>query len=282
MEALLKIIELSEKEGSIDQQKLVPTDDAGVYHVTLPKADGYARDGVGLYEPDTMHSWMIVNGDRPAFPALEDMPRDERVSFDVYYFITPDRVAHRITLTRAHGPYTSFVKACFVDGNLIYMCGAGRLRFKALLFNPKEWNSGATKDKLPHFWFHIGNFRVDVIADVYATMNKVLWKGFRHRTPDHYGIFINEQSTLTGDNMQVQQRQRAHFWPAIFTLVFLLPLWVLYQIAQSLVINPARMSAAKCQVRKYVVQENERGSFRHNPAGFDTLDAPGETTRLLV
>jgi len=285
METLLRIIEVSEKEGAVGKERLLPSSESGVYHVTLPKEDGYARDGVSFFEPDTMHSWMIVNGDIPAFPAVEDMPRNERVSFDVYYIMTPDRVAHRITLTRAHGPYKSFVKACFVDGNLMYMCGAGRHRLRVLLFNPKEWNSGANRENLPHFWFHLGTYRIDVIADVYSTMNKLLWTGLKNKTPDHYGIFINEQSTLTGETLWAQQKQHtAHYWPAILAFFLLIPIWFVYQIALSLVITPARICAAKCQVRKYVVQDmgegGKRGVFRQSPA-YETLE-PGETTRLLA
>lgn len=287
MEALLRIIELSEKEGAVGNEKISRTGERGVYYVDIAKEDGYARDGVRFFEPDTMHSWMIVNGDMPAFPALEDMPRNERVSFDVYYIMTPERVAHRITLTRSHGPYKSFVKACFVDGNLVYVCGAGRSSMKVLLFNPKEWNSGANREKLPHFWFHLGNLRIDVLSDVYSSVNRMLWTGLKNRTPDHYGLFINERSTLTGETLWVQQKQHsAHFWPAMLLLFILFPIWFVYQLALSLVITPARMCHARCQVRKYVIQERElgdngkRGSFRLCPA-YETIE-PGETTRLLA
>lgn len=38
-------------------------------------------------------------------------------------------------------------------------------------FNSDEYNTGANKEKLPHFWFHLENQRFDVVADVYPKIN---------------------------------------------------------------------------------------------------------------
>ncbi len=40
-------------------------------------------------------------------------------------------------------------------------------------FNKKEWCSGATREKLPHFWFTMDGMRVDVVANAYLKAQPV-------------------------------------------------------------------------------------------------------------
>lgn len=278
MEGLLRIMEAASKVPESEKVNLLVCE-AGVYKTTLSKEGGYARDGIGFYNPDDMHPVLVSQGLSPSFPDVEDMPRNERFSFDVYYVVAQNK-AHRITLIRAQTPDKSFIRSCFVDGSLIYMCGAGPGPTQAFLFNSEEWNSGATKENLPHFWFNIGELRIDIIADIYFSVNRVFWMHFWNKAPEHYGIFINDKSTLSGSTLlDYHQTQKKEFLPAVLTLVALLPFWVIWQILVSFVYTPVRTYTAKCEVRKYVVQDKQQG-FMQAPSE-EVID-PKETTRLIV
>jgi len=141
------------------------------------------------------------------------------------------------------------------------------------------WLLQANKEKLPHFWFYVENQRIDVIANVYFSIYKMLWMGFNVKTPDHYGLFINQQSSITGNSLWVQHReQTAHLRRAVVMLFFLFPIWCAWQLIVVLFVAPVKMCASKCEVRKYVVQV-EGGIIRESPA-FEFFE-PKETTRLL-
>lgn len=77
-----------------------------MYHVNLPHESGFARNNMPFFAPDNMHAYAISRGEEPAFPPLEDFPRNEHVSFDVYYFVASDsKTVHRISISR----YFSFI-----------------------------------------------------------------------------------------------------------------------------------------------------------------------------
>jgi len=276
MEALLQIIEATEKNRLLAEQC------DGVYHLNVAKEEGYARSGVNFFAHDDVHSYVMANGDIPAFPELEDVPQNQRVSFDVFYFLVPSnaRLVHRITITRAHGPERAFVKACFVDGNLIYLSGAGRGELKVYLFNSKEWNSGATsKGNLPHFWFHVDKQRVDIVADAYFSITKMLWMKISPKAPSHYGIFVNDHSTLNGNTTLAQhEQQNEHYWTSVLSLTLLLPFWILWMLLISFFVLPVQLCLGRCEVRRYWVRaEREGGESRHS----EVIMEPSETTRLL-
>ena len=54
-----------------------------------------------FFAPDLMHQYLIERGEEPAFPPMEELPRNQHVSFDVHYFVSfNSKAVHRITITR--------------------------------------------------------------------------------------------------------------------------------------------------------------------------------------
>jgi hypothetical protein len=272
METLLNIIELAEK-------RMVANicDENGVYHIHLPREGGYARSGMPFFEPDAMYEFVSSTGE-PAFPPSEDLPRNKQVSFDVHYLVSPCNVVHRITISRAHNQDVSFIKACFVDGDLIYMSGGGREKLKVYLFNAHERASGAILGKLPHFWFHLETQRIDVIADAYFSIEKQVWKGISPKSPCHYGIFVNDRSTINRNSTLTQHRlQNTHYWVTLLSIFFLLPVWFVWKFLDSFFVVPVQQSMMHCEVRSYWLQEKD-GWVTQNEVGVEAIT---ETTRLL-
>jgi len=220
METLLQIVENTEND-----RKAKKSEDHGIYKFNIDKEAGFARNGMPFFEPDAMHEYLLTRKENLAFPPFEDLPRNGHVSFDVFYYVSAhSNVVHRITITRAHDHEPTFIKACFVDGDLIYMSGGGIGKLKVYLFNSQEKGSGAIQGNNPRFWFLLENQRIDVIADAYCTFEKKVWRPIATKSPCHYGIFVNDQSTITRNSTLIQyQLQYKHYWVTVLSILFFFP-----------------------------------------------------------
>jgi len=277
METLLDIIERAENN------KLEKTcgDSSGVYHINLAREENFARSGMPFFAPDAMYENLRAHGQEPLFPPMEDLPRNEHVSFDVHYFVAhASKRVHRITITRAHNCEIEFIKACFVDGDLIYMSGGGKGKLKVYLFNSHERACGAIEGNLPRFWFHLENQRIDVVADAYYSFEKKIWQGNSPRSPTHYGIFVNDQSTINRNSTLIQHKiQHQHYWATVLSFLFLFPLWAIWQFLDGAFIFPVKQCRTHCQVRNYWIRE--KGGWMAQNEIDANLTSANETTRLL-
>jgi len=251
MELLSKIYEVAERmEETVEHAEAAA--EAGVYNVPLNKVDGYARGGLPFYQEDEGHSWCLKNGFLPAFPAQEDMPRTENVSFDVFYICYSKQV-HRITATRAHAHDKSFPKVSFVNGNIFLMTNGGKRGTKLLLFNKEELHSGAKNSAMPHFWFTLPNdLQVTVKANAYYDINQRLWVSLLKKAPNHYGIYINNCSTINRESLE-EGEQRRSCCPRSLWMILAWPIFFIFVMILFFAM-PIMSCARKCEVRKYLVQ----------------------------
>jgi len=223
---------------------------------------------LSFFKPDPMHSHLISIGETTAFPDREDFPRSEKISFDSYYipsYVDGCRVMHRVTLTRAHAYGSEFGKVCFVDGNLLYKSDGGKYGMKINLFNSQEWKAGAKKHILPYLWFSLGDQKITIIPNAYWGGNSLLWRSIATKSPEHYGIFINNKSTLTGESVE-QQEKRTKYCPSTIYLILLWPIFILWTVVLFILITPIQVFARRCEVRAYVVESAdgvERGILKH-------------------
>jgi len=253
--------------------------DDGVYEFDIPKTtENYARIGRTFYYSDPMHGNFLVNGQTPAFPDKEDVPRNAGSSFDSYYISIngPDGIkVHRITLTRANIAVASQERSCYVDGNLIFSaCAVGkRKRVKICLYNAKEWRSGAKKNYLPYIWFYIDGVKITAISNFYMNKHVSLWASPLFKTPDHYGIFVGDPavSITTGNLLDDESKSRFSYWPSTIYIVLLWPIYVVWLLLLYLYI-PCQYFGSKCVVRDYIVDwDAEKGKWSKTSANKDLL-----------
>eukprot|EP00026_Physarum_polycephalum_P013892 Phypoly_transcript_14349.p1 GENE.Phypoly_transcript_14349~~Phypoly_transcript_14349.p1 ORF type:complete len:279 (+),score=30.42 Phypoly_transcript_14349:75-911(+) len=277
METLLQIIEDAEN----NRIEKVHDGDSGVYHINLARDEEFARSGMPFFGPDAMYENLRAHGQEPVFPPMEDLPRNGHVSFDVHYYVAhSSNQVHRITITRAHNSEIKFTKACFVDGDLIYLSGGGKGKLKIYLFNSHERSCGAMEGNMPRFWFYLEHQRIDVVADAYFSFEKKIWQGNTPRSPTHYGIFVNDQSTINRNSTLSQHKiQFRHYWPTILSFLFLFPLWVAWQFLDGIFILPVQQIRTHCQVRSYWIRE--KGGWMAQSEIGANLKSANEATRLL-
>jgi hypothetical protein len=235
----------------------------GVFEFELPRtADNpYSRLEKTFFFADHMHTYFVANGEHPAFPDKEDLPRDVTSSFDNYYIPIRGREGvkmHRITLVRANIYLPSEERSCFVDGNLVFSSKASgkRQNMRVSLYNSKEWMSGAKNDNLPYLWFYIDGVKITAIANFYMNKNVSLWCSSLYKTPDHYGIFFGEPavSVTTGNTLAIEEPERYKWCPSTAFLVLLWPIYILWVLLIALLWTPLQYFTRKCVVRDFVVE----------------------------
>lgn len=145
----------------------------------------------------------------PAFPPLEDIPRQNGLSFSVFYLPGPKSTIHRLTLTRrrTHSPD---VYACFMDGELLYICRASyNEEFTFILFNDLKWNFQTdlsdTAD-IRHCPPFLCSFFLDDQLISIRPHNKYLKLGWEKFTPQSFHVYVDGVSTGTNSSIKKERR----------------------------------------------------------------------------
>jgi len=203
-----------------------------------------------------MHAHLLSIGEEPAFPDKDDIPTDDHFSFDVYYLFVNGKY-HRVTVTRAHR-ISSVYHACFVNGNVVW---ASSPKFGFLLINEQEWNSSFESAYPYRFSFHIGQTKIYVCANSGLNAHAKVWQLPVSRHPLHWGIFVNNQNTVSGNTVE-EDNQRGKLCPATLYMFFLLPFWVLWVLFASFCLQPYLYHGRTCKIRRYFVEGGEEGTVR--------------------
>jgi len=223
---------------------------------TIEKENGFCRAGLPFCGPDPMHAHLLSINEEPAFPDKDDIPTNERFSFDVYYLIVLGKY-HRITLTRAH-KINGVQHVCFVDGNVVWASSPRGY----LLINQSEWKSSFESSYPYRFSFFIcEDTKINICTNPGLNAHAKLWQLPITRHPLYYGVFVNNQSTVTGKTVE-EEDARGKLCPAALYLLFLLPVWVLWVLFAAFVLNPILYRARSCEVRRYYVEGGEEGILR--------------------
>jgi len=130
-----------------------------------------------------------------------------------------------------------------------------RQRVRVLLYNSKEWQSGAKRDYMPYLWFYIDGVKITAIANFYMSKGVSLWFRSLYKTPDHYGIFFGEPaiSVTTGNSLDTEATHRYKWCPATAYMILLWPIYILWILLMTLIWTPVQYLTRKCVVRDFMV-----------------------------
>lgn len=195
----------------------------------------------------------------PAFPETEDVPRENGISFSVFYIPDSQSMIHRLTLTRRR-PNTTDVFACFIDGELLYLCRHSiENAFCFVLYNDAKWKfkadlEGGRISDLPPFLcsFHIGDQLISIRPHNMYT--KFGWEKF---TPNSFHVYINGSST--GSHSSLKKERRISEGVCLVQAVVFLPVIMWINPFAQPIIDIVRRKKEKdrdCEVKKRFLPPN--------------------------
>eukprot|EP00026_Physarum_polycephalum_P011348 Phypoly_transcript_11566.p1 GENE.Phypoly_transcript_11566~~Phypoly_transcript_11566.p1 ORF type:complete len:348 (+),score=19.72 Phypoly_transcript_11566:122-1165(+) len=196
------------------------------------------------------YSALSLDAREPVFPEIEDIPRDERTGFDVYYIPIQHQI-HRITLVRKHN-FGPPLFACFVDGELIIL---HRKASTLIFLDEHKWRAEYAKE-LKKYTFYIGETQIGVQPDGENATIRSFMVDFESYAPRNFAIFVGGKCIS-----ETERRRRKRQCLDCLTnccIVLLLPLCLLYFIILFCCVcwATACCTTKKCKVRKYLVAIN--------------------------